>query len=143
MIDIVVFRQGTKFVPFSDEDRMAAMSLSQSTPLRARISGAKKMRSYTHLCAYWGSCNYIASLGLNSNMDSKSKVDHLTRLKCGFVDGTVFDERGLMHWMVKSLSYENCDHPESVKYIQAALEEHAALAGIHDVDEYLRLLREQ
>lgn len=143
MIDIVVFRQGNRFVPFSDEDRLAAMSMSQSTALRARISGARKERAYRELCAYFGSCRYISELNLNDNMNTKGKVDHLTRLKCGFVEGTVFDERGLLHWIPKSLSYTNCDQPDAHEFIAKALEEHAALAGIHDVDTYLRLLREQ
>ncbi|MFA5252766.1 MAG: hypothetical protein WC454_09315 [Phycisphaerae bacterium] len=76
-------------------------------------------------------------------MDTKEKVDHLTRLKCGFVDGTVFDEKGLLHWLVKSLSYENCHQPDRTTYITKALEEHAALAGVHDVEKYLQLLKEQ
>ena len=76
-------------------------------------------------------------------MDTKTKVDHLTRLNCGFVEGTVFDENGLLHWIPKSLSYMNCDHPEAHRFIKQALEDHAALVGIFDVDEYKMLLEGQ
>jgi hypothetical protein len=111
--------------------------------LRARITGSKKERAYRELCAYMGSCEYIASLAINDNMDTKAKVDHLTRLQCGFVEGTVFDKKGMLHWIVKSLGYENCDQPESHEFISKALEEHAALAGVGDVDLYLKNLKQR
>ena len=76
-------------------------------------------------------------------MDSVEKVDFLTRIKCGFVEGTVFDEKGLLHWLPKSISYSNCDQPDRTAFITQALEEHAALAGVCDVEEYLKLLKEQ
>ena len=138
MIDVVLYRKGLAFLPFSDEDRDASLVYPERQPVRARITGAMKARAYRELCAYKSSCEYIANLNLNENMNAKGKVDHLTKLKLGFVDGTVFDERGLLHWIVKSLSYDNCDQPEAHDYISKALEEHAALAGVYDVDAYLK-----
>jgi hypothetical protein len=141
MIDICVQRKGNTYHPFSEEDRIAGLVHPEMMFLRARISGSKKERAYRELCAYMGSCSYIAKLGINKNMDTKVKVDHLTRLKCGFVEGTVFDGKGMLHWIPKSLSYKNCDQPESHAFIKQAIEEHAALCGIDDVDVYLRHLK--
>jgi len=143
VIDIVLMRKGNSYIPFSEEDRQAGFVYSEHEMLRAKITGAKKERAYKELCAYMGSCQYISELGINENMNTKFKVDYLTRLKCGFVDGTVFDDNGLLHWIVKSLSYENCDQAESHNFIKQALEEHAALAGVFDVEQYLRMLNEK
>jgi len=143
MIDIVVQRVGNQYTPFSDEDREKGLAYPEYRFLRAKITGAMKERAYRELCAYMGSCAYIASLAINENMNTKKKVDHMTRLKCGFVEDTVFDERGMLHWIPKSLAYENCDQPDAHKFIAEALEEHAALAGVFDVEKYLKLLKAQ
>ncbi|MBU4317115.1 MAG: hypothetical protein KKF30_07555 [Proteobacteria bacterium] len=141
MIDIVLFRQGNIFVPFSDDDLSEALTLSESEALRAKISGAKKIRAYRELCAYKSSCDFIASHAFNENMDTKRKVDCMTKLKLGFTDGVIMDPNGNLHWIEKSLKYENCHQPEAHAFITKALEEHAALCGIFDVDQYLHGLR--
>jgi len=149
VIDICIQRRGDIYLPFSDEDRMAGRAYPEMMFLRARITGSKKERAYRELCAYMGSCKYIASLAINENMNTKEKVDHLTRLKCGFVEGTVFDDKGMLHWIPKSLSYENCDQPDAHEFISRALEEHAFLAGVEGdeaarmspVDVYLKNLK--
>jgi len=143
MIKICIQRRGNSYIPFSEEDRVAGLVFPEHQFLQAKIKGSKKERAYRELCAYFGSCKYISSLSINSNMDTKIKVDHLTRLKCGFVEDTVFDENGLLHWIVKSLSYENCEQPDSHEFIAKALENHAELAGLYDVEEYLKLLNAQ
>jgi hypothetical protein len=142
MIDVVVCRKGDKLIPFSEHDRQQMLTMSSVSLLRARITGAKKERSYRELCCYFGSCEYIASLNLNENMNTKDKADYLTRLRCDFVKEVVFDEHGLMHWIPDDLNYENCDQPKSHKFIKEALERHAFLAGVNDVDEYVKNLNE-
>jgi len=143
MSNICGARQGKSLIPFSEEDLQELYKYPENQFLEIKIKGSKKRRSYLELSFYWGSCAYIATLDLNPNMDTKNKVDHLTRLKCGFVDGTVFDENGLLHWMVRSLSYDNCDSPDAHKFISQALESHAELVGIFDVKEYKRLIESQ
>jgi len=140
LTNICGMRRGKSLIPYSGEDAQALCAYPETQFLRIKVAGAKKERSYRELCFYFSSCAYIASLDRNENMNTKTKVDHLTRLKCGFVEGTVFDENGLLHWIPKSLSYMNCDHPEAHGFIKQALEDHAALVGIFDVDEYKRLL---
>jgi len=143
VVEICGIRKGKSLLPFSEEDAQELYKYPESQFLEIKIKGSKKQRSYRELCFYWGSCAYISTLGINPNMDTKGKVDHLTRLKCGFVDGTVFDENGLLHWMVRSLSYDNCDSPRAHKFIKKALESHAELIGIFDVKEYKKLLESQ
>lgn len=128
-------------MPFSDEDLAQALTLSEIVVLRARISGAKKARAYRELCAYFSSCENIATYSFNENMDSKKKVDYMTRIKLGFVEGFFIDPFGNIHWMPKSLNYETCDQPDSHAFITNALSDHAALVGIYDVEQYLDGLR--
>jgi len=141
-MDIAMCRRGNLFVPFSEEDRQSGLVFPENKILVANISGAKNPRSYRELSCYHGSCGYIASQRFNENMDAKFKVDHLTRLQCKFVKDTVFDQRGLLHWIVKELNYRNCEQPEAHAFIAQALEKHAALCGIYDVDEYVRYLKQ-
>ena len=134
-------RKGGTIIPFSDYDKKELYKFPENQFLEVTATGSMKERAYRELCCYFGSCSYIAYLEINVNMNTKNKVDHLTKLKCGFVEDTVFDEKGLLHWITRSLSYNNCDQPESHNFIKKALEEHAELAGISDVDEYVKFLK--
>lgn len=147
-IDIITVRQGGILRPFSMDDEDSLHSMAENKPLKNHITGASKARSYTHLCAYKGSCGFIASHHFgenesspfhNKNMDSKRKVDEMTKVMLGFVDGFVSMPDGSIHWLTRSLAYDSCNHPDSVKFIQAALELHASHAGV-SVDEYIHVL---
>lgn len=128
--------------PHTEEDRIQAASYKPNQIVKVKVSGVRKHRAYRELCCYKGSCKYIASLNLDPNKDTPRKVDILTKNHCGFVDGTVYDEKTKqVYWIEKSLSYANCDQPEAHQFIKAALEEHAYLAGIDDVDQYVAMLR--
>ena len=141
MIDAVLYRKGNLLLPFSEDDQSEIRKVAETRPLRVKIWGDFDPRSLRELRGYWGSCGFIADLAINYNMNTKAKVDHLTRLKLGFVEGTVFDHRGLLHWIVKSLSFDNCHQPDAHQFITKAFEEHAALAGVFDVETYLKGLK--
>lgn len=145
-------RRGKSLRPFSDEDASELYHFPETQFLRINVEGSKKERSYRELCFYWSSCEYISTLGINENMNSKNKVDYLTRLKLNFVEATVFDENGLLHWIVKPLNYQRCEQPDAHKYISEALELHAGMIGLTDelddpentaVKKYKKLLESQ
>lgn len=142
MIEVTLQRRGDAYFPFSEEDRAKGRKYLENQPLRAKLTGAKKARSYRELCCYWGSCRYIASLNLNGNMNTENKVDHMTRIKLGFTESPIYlEEKRTLTWIPKRLDYSNCDQPEAHAFIAAALEEHAQLAGIDDVERYVEMLR--
>lgn len=143
MIDIVLMRRGNFYVPFSDYDRQQGLIYPENKPLRGKISGASKIRAYRELCAYKGSCDYIADLQLDPNKSTAWQVDHWSKLKFGFVKGTIFYDDGSFQWIPDSLSYDNCGQPRSHAFITQALAAHADLAGCSDTDEYLRMLDNQ
>lgn len=145
MIDIVGMIKSNILIPFSEWDRVELHKYHEGRPVRIRISGvgSEKLRSYRHLCCYFGSCEYIASLAENENTNTKFKVDHLTRLKMGFVKGTIFGPDGSLQWIPDDLNFANCNHPKSVAFINSALDWHAENIGMKSTDEYIRLLNEQ
>ena len=141
MIDIIGQRKGKVLYPMSDEDAERVYDYPENKPLRLQITAATKIRSYRELCCYMGSCRYISSLNLNEDLNTKDKVDFLTRIKQGFVSDTVYDDTTKrVHWIPKSLSYANCNQPRSHRFIADALESHAELAGIKSVEEYVLFL---
>ena len=143
MIDVIVQRKGKAYYPFSEEDAVKGFEYPENMPLKAKITGARKVRSYLELCCYKGSCRYIANLDLSENTNTEKKIDHLTKIQCGFVDDTVYDPNTKrVHWIVKSLSYDTCDQTESHNFIKLALERHAELAGMKNADKYVAMLNE-
>lgn len=143
-VEIIAKVVGTGwFKAASEDDMLKAGSYCHNDLIKMTISGAKKSRSYLELCCYKGSCKYIANMNFNENMDNPDKVDYLTRIRCGFVEHVIVDSKmGQTHFIPKSLSYTNCDQPESHKFIADALEKHSELIGI-STDDYVRLLNEQ
>ena len=82
-------------------------------------------------------------MNFNANMDTQDKVDFLTKIRCGFVESIIHDSKmDQVHFIPKSLSYVNCDQPESHVFIADALRRHAALVGL-GTDEYVQLLNDQ
>ena len=131
------------FKAATEEDMLKASQFKHDSLVKIKISGAKKIRSYRELSCYKGSCKYIANMAFNDNMDTPEKVDHLTKIRCGFIESVIHDSKmNQTHFIVKSLAYSNCDHPESHKFIADALEKHSELIGITS-SEYVQLFNEQ
>lgn len=138
----MAIRRGSVFQVFSEEDRRAAQSFPDGVMLKLVVSGARKQRAYRQLCCYKGSCQYIADLAINDRMDTQLKVDHMTKVKFGFIEDTIHIPNHGVQFIVKSLSYSNCDHPEATEFINKALAAHAEIAGLDCTDDYIILLRE-
>ena len=140
---IMATRRGSIFKVFSDEDLRAAKSFPDGVMLKLVVSGARKQRAYRELACYWGSCQYIADLALSEYMDSQAKVNHMTRVRLGFVDETFVDPKtGNVHFIPARLDYQNCDQAEAHEFIAKALAAHAELAGMDCTDDYIQLLKE-
>jgi len=143
-VDIIVQKTSGAWLKASeniDIKKLQAYSVNQL--LQAKIKGMQKERSYRELCCYHGSCKYIANMNFNANMDTQDKVDFLTKIRCGFVESIIHDSKmDQVHFIPKSLSYVNCDQPESHVFIADALRRHAALVGL-GTDEYVQLLNDQ
>ena len=139
----MAIRRGNIFQVFSEEDRRAAQSFPDGVMVKLVVSGAMKQRAYRQLCGYMGSCKYIANLNLPEYLNTQDRVDHITRVRLGFIKETFVDPKtGNVHFIPKSLSYANCDHPEATEFINKALSAHAELAGMNCTDGYIQLLKE-
>ncbi len=140
---VMAERRGGVIMAYSDDDLAQLQKYPEKTLLKLKITGAKKVRAYRELCCYKGSCKYIANLSINDRMDTKLKVDFMTKVKLGFVESTIVHPTIGVQFIPKSLSYLNCDQSESHEFISKALDEHAGLAGILNTGDYVQLLREQ
>lgn len=144
-VTIIGQKQDTTTIKvYSSEDAKLLEAYPVNMLLNMQVTGSRKERAYKELCCYMGSCQYIADHAFNEEMNSQAKVDHMTRIQENFVSDIIYDNIGKRtHWMVKSLSYATCDQPESHRFIAGALERHAALLGIKNVDDYVVLLKSQ
>jgi hypothetical protein len=144
MVEILLHRTGAgHFQAVSDEDIKKSLKFKPGVLLRAEIKGSKKERSYRELKCYHGSCRYIADMNFNENMNTREKVDLITRIRCGFISDVINDSKlNQVHFIPKRLSYSNCDQQESHEFIAQALEKHSELVGLTTV-EYVQLLNEQ
>ena len=141
MTDICGMRRGKFLIPYSDEDAQALYAYPEAQFLEINISGSEKEPSYRQLSLYWVSVDYIVNQNMSDELNHKRKVHWLTRIWCGFIEGTAKDPRtGLLHWMPKSISIKNCHQHDRQDFISNALIEHAELVGIFDVDEYKKCL---
>lgn len=140
---IMAIRRGSVFQVFSEEDNRAARSFPAGVMLKLVVSGARKQRAYRELCCYFGSCQYIADLALSEYMNTKAKVDHMTRVRLGFVDETFVDPKtGNVHFIPSRLDYQNCGQSDAHEFIAKALAAHAGLSGLESTDDYIQMLRE-
>ena len=148
MNSIVLYRQGDAWLPFSEYDLYLSRKYPEMRMTRHQVTGAKKMRSYRELCAYMGSCTYIATLGIEATDENtgrkiklvtKEAIDDATRFELGFCEWLpTFSGKPIPK--MKHLCYENCDQDDAHVFIIEALEYHAELAGVSDMDRYLRFL---
>ena len=129
------------FRPYGDDDKRTAMAYHPNQLVRIQITGARKARAYRELCCFKGSAKYIADQAINKNLDTPEKVEEFTKIKLGFIRGTLVDPYGGVQFLTKSLSYATCDQPEAHSFISRALEEHAALVGMDSADQYVAHLR--
>jgi len=142
-VTIIGQKQDTTTIKvYSPEDAKALEAYPINMLLKMAVTGSRKERAYKELCCYFGSCRYIADHAFNEDMNSQLKVDHMTRVQENFVTDAIY-VKGRLQWLVKSLSYETCDQPDSHRFIAGALERHAALLGIKNVDDYVVLLKSQ
>jgi hypothetical protein len=111
--------------PASVEDLEAIRRLPQRFPVAAEITrpGPKKLRSYRQLCKYFVMCGLVAeNASDNSNMNTKAKVDHLTRIRCDFVEDVIWhQDKGTLLWIPKRLNYASCDQDDANRFMNDAL----------------------
>jgi len=142
--DLCGMRQGGIIIPFGDEDlrELYKHPVKQVLDITIKNRGKKYEYSYRQLCLYWGSCSYLAEhFSDNIDMNHKDKIDHRTRLELGFIKGTYTDHRGLLQWIPDDLNRQNCHQKKRQDFITKAIELHAALIGIYDVEEYKKHLK--
>jgi hypothetical protein len=136
--EVVLQLTGKTLVPFSEDDLTAIKGFRQYQPIRAKLYGVQKPRSYQQLKTYWGGCNVVAD-----NLDGMTKEDvdfevkirlkHIKRFKV--VNGVTVVE-------VDSISYARLDHLEACGFFDRAFTVLADMIGV-TVDELMQAIAER
>jgi len=138
MKELILQRKGSAFYPFDPESAETAKEYYENQPVRAKITGIKKPRSYQQLKAYWKSCE-IVSENLERFVD-KYDADWETRVQLKHI-GRMTVQGNKVMVEVESISYSRLDHLEANRYFDRAFELHAKWLGI-STDELFKQTKE-
>ena len=86
MKEAILQLHGKTLVPFSESDEAAIKEFRQYQPIRAKLYGVKKPRSYKQLKTYWGGCNVVADNldGMTPeevDFEAKVRLKHIKQFK--------------------------------------------------------------
>ena len=148
MKEVILQLDNKTLRPFSEADAEALKSFRQYQPIRAKLYGVEKPRSYQQLKTYWGGCNVVAE-----NLEGMTKED---------VDFEV--KVTLRHWKnvrviktlsakysrpveqtiveVDSISYDRLQHIEACNYFDRAFPVLAGMIGV-TVEELMKAIAER
>ena len=138
MKEVILQLDRKTLVPFSEADSEALKSFRQYQPIRAKLYGVEKPRSYEQLKTYWAGCNVVADnledkTKEDVDFDVKVKLKHIKRFKV--VDGITIVE-------VDSISYDRLQHIEACNYFDRAFPVLAGMIGV-TVEELMQAIAER
>lgn len=129
MIDIALIKKAGCLYPADQESKEKLNNYLDNQPLRAKISGYRKPRSYQQLKLYFACCRAVAENARDDNLNTQVKVDEYCRIKAGFVESYMVID-GQIHIKTKSVAYKNLKHIEACNYFSQAFEIMAKILGI-------------
>jgi hypothetical protein len=131
MIDVALQFRGKALAPYSQEDLEALRQYRQNQVLRAKITGAKKPRSYLQLKKYWACCRTVAEN--LEGMDSKD-VDFEVKIRIAKEHPSMIrrfkDIGGTVYMEPVSIAYHNMDHLEACHFFDLAFPIMAAMIDV-------------
>ena len=135
MKEVVLQRHYDYLTPFSIEDLDKIKEFFENQPIRAKLYGVKKPRSYKQLKTYWGGCHVVAdnldgATPEEVDFDIKVQLRHIKRFK--IVNGVTIVE-------VDSISYSRLDHLEACNFFDRAFPVMAKMIGV-TVDELMQAI---
>lgn len=138
MKEVILQLDRKTLVPFAEADSEALKSFRQYQPIRAKLYGVEKPRSYEQLKTYWAGCNVVADnledkTKEDVDFDVKVKLKHIKRFKV--VDGITIVE-------VDSISYDRLQHIEACNYFDRAFPALAGMIGV-TVEELMQAIAER
>lgn len=139
MPTIILQRVNNTLVPDSKEDLNIIKGFKKNVPIKAKITSVKKYRSLRQLRAFHAACRKICDNSNNPNLDTPAKVKTYVKLHCGFIEedklkGSVpcpkcNTQVEIVHWILKSLSFDESDHIEVCEFLDKAFPFMADLIG--------------
>lgn len=138
MKEVILQLDNKTLRPFSEADAEALKGFHQYQPIRAKLYGVEKPRSYQQLKTYWGGCNVVADNLENMtpeevDFEVKVRLKHIKQFK--IINGVTIVE-------VDSISYARLAHLEACRYFDRAFPVLAGLIGV-TVDELMKAIAER
>ena len=138
MKEVILQLDNKTLRPFAEADEEALKSFRQYQPIRAKLYGVEKPRSYQQLKTYWCGCDVVSDNleGMTKedvDFDVKVKLKHIKRFKV--VDGITIIE-------VDSISYDRLEHIEACNFFDRAFPVLAGMIGV-TVEELMKAIAER
>ena len=125
-----ITRAGIK--PFSVEDMEKLKEYKPNQVLRAKVTGAKKQRSYEQLKLFWAGCKIVAENTDHPYWSTKEKVAEQVKQAVKFFDyeKIIVTPNGDVVIPTRSISYENLGHMEACRFFDQAFEIMSEFIGV-------------
>lgn len=134
MKELILQRKGSTLAPYDPESAELLKGYYENQPVRAKITGIKKPRSYRQLRAYWKACEIVAD-HIDKFAD-KYDADWQIRVELKHYDRMVV-QGDKVYVECKSINYTNLDHAGANNFFDRAFVLMAKWLEIHK-DELLK-----
>lgn len=124
MKELILQLEDNVLVPFSIEDQGVLKEFKNNQTLKAKITGAKKARSYLQLKLYWSACKKVADNNESPGWQTKEQVDFQIRVALRFYDPDLIiaGHDGSIAFSYRSIAYKNLAHIEACSFFSDAFE---------------------
>ena len=126
MKEIAIQKTHNGIIPFSREDWEKLSEYKPNQILRAKITGAKKQRSYQQLKLFWACCRTVAEncREKDTKFDTSDKVAFQVKVALDFRDPKAVAVRpdGTVQFMYRSISFAELPHMEAQNFFERAFE---------------------
>ena len=134
MIEVALVKRGPYLAPFSQEDADALAGLEPGAVIRARLTGARKQRSYRQLALYWACCNEVAAHAVievttpdgevierpDPNWATPELVSEQVKLALRHLSSWCVTPAGEVHLVTGSIGYATLGHLEACRFFERA-----------------------
>jgi hypothetical protein len=144
MKEIALQKRGNALYPFTDEDAVKLAEFRENQPLKAKVSGTTKERSWQQLKMLHACLKAVVSNTENSNWNTIEKAKLSLKVELNYFDpgAVIVDKQGNVHFRYRSFGYDDLQHMEACKLFDRAFPILAGVIGV-SVDELLEESRHE
>ena len=121
MIEIATQIRDNTLIPFSEEDAEKLKGYRENQVIRARLTGAKKPRSYRQLKLFWVYCKILSENNDDPNFATKDLVAEWVKIKLRHIESWMTINNSV-HIKTKSISFQDLPHLEACGFFDRAFD---------------------